>query len=142
MNVALRGDDWGAGGTRKQRAQARAWIEEFRPILFLQLYAVYVFHETTDNADDSRCNAQTRITDEGYQSFTVYIFPKFWDALTTDDERRFYLLHELCHVITAKTRSLAFEILNEKLVRASEITRANEYATDWIARIVMSLLAK
>ncbi len=132
------GDTWGTGATEEQRLWARSVVERWRSVLFLHAYTIHIRHSETPNAEESICNADCTVLDEYHQAVIV-IYPKFWDELTTDEERDFQLLHELCHAITAKSRLLAFDALNEKLVRSSEIKNANERSTDWIAKIIWHL---
>lgn len=134
------GCSWGEGATELQRATAREIVERWRPILFLHAYTIHICHVKEVCADEPLTNADCTVNDE-YHELVIRIYPKFWDELTTDEERAFQLLHELCHAITAPARSLAFDALSEKYVRSSEIKAANERATDWIAKAIWHLSA-
>lgn len=133
--VITLGDEWGRGGTQAQRAKARAWIEEWRGVLFLQPFTIHVELSAKPCADEPQANADVRWNLQ-YHTARIKIYPKFWDALTTDDERRYFLLHELCHRFTKGLHTLAFDSLNEKLVRSSEINNADEATTDLIAKVI------
>lgn len=133
--VITLGDEWGKGGTPAQRALARQWIEEWRPLLFLQAFTIHVELSNAPCASEPAANADVSFLLEYHQA-RVTIYPKFWHKLTTDDERRFFLLHELCHRFTKKLRTLAFDAINEKLVRSSEVNDADEMMTDLIAKVL------
>ncbi len=128
-----RDDDWGKASPEKKR-KAREFVERWRDPLFLHQHTIHIKHESVACADEPRTNAECKSLPE-YHSLVVTIYPKFWDG-TTDEERTFFILHEMCHVITQTSRNLAFDAVNEKLVRGAEIIRANEEMTDWIANIV------
>lgn len=132
-----RDSDYGSGATDDQKAFVRSIVEKWRGKLFLHQFSFQICHESGDCADEPKCNADCTVQPE-YHDALIRIYPKFW-VLTHETEREFFILHEMCHVITAKQRALAFDALNEKLVRSSEIRSANEEATDWIANIVFSL---
>lgn len=132
------GDDFGKGATAAQKARTRKWVEAWRSILFLEKYVLHVEHVDKAHEDGDVVAAECSVN-HGYHQIKITTFPAFWAEPKNDRDRQYCLLHELCHAITHKPKMLAYDAVNEKLVRGAEIREANESATDWIAAIVWRL---
>lgn len=91
-----------------------------------------------DAGVDADCCATTHTNGAYLSGHCVTFYPRILEEPDLGEQER-KVIHELAHIITDAQKRLVRRCIADKFVTWSEITDANERATDWIANILWAL---
>lgn len=112
--------------TNQQKAQKL--IDKYQKKLRLEHWTIALEMKSGESEAVAECTVQG-----DYLKALVSVWP---NAFEKTEDLEHIIKHELCHILTAQSRFISYDLLNAKFRTHLEIDAANEVLTEWIARII------
>lgn len=119
--------------TERQKKFVREIIKELQYALFLTEYEIDVCYQDIDHPKKPGLVAEI-FPSHIYFTAEILIYPLFWEKSL--EERRSYLVHEMCHIYTEPYKEMWERMSNSTVVSGKEEAIINERLTTLIERVV------
>ena len=113
---------------KANQQKAQKLINKYQKKLKLEHWSISLQMEKGNYEAVGECTVQCN-----YLKALISLWPS---AFEKTEDLEHIIKHELCHILTAQTKLISYDLINAKFRTHLEIDAANEVLTEWIARII------